>query len=167
MPATLTHEIAHAADRQLEQQASEQSMFGKSNEFTEAYEKMVGPEGQNRTELARRLYPEWAADNRLYRADPKEIAAHGMGAFSGPSGQDPAPRHVDATAATELQILTDLAKRHLDEGPKGLLKVSAFLRKLVPYAKGGNVSRETIKGKVTMSPNMDVMQYELLNRKAK
>lgn len=35
------------------------------------------------------------------------------------------------------------------------------------YAKGGNVSRGTIKGKVTISPNMDVMQYELLNRKAK
>jgi len=35
------------------------------------------------------------------------------------------------------------------------------------YAKGGNVSRGTIKGKVTLSPNMDVMQYELLNRKAK
>jgi len=34
-------------------------------------------------------------------------------------------------------------------------------------AKGGAVPRETIKGKVTMSPNMDVMQYELLNRKAK
>ena len=35
------------------------------------------------------------------------------------------------------------------------------------YAKGGNVSRETIKGKVTLSPNMDVMQYELLTKKAK
>ena len=35
------------------------------------------------------------------------------------------------------------------------------------YAKGGAVSRETIKGKVTMSPNMDVMRYELHNRKAK
>ena len=34
-------------------------------------------------------------------------------------------------------------------------------------AHGGNVSRGTIKGKVTISPNMDVMQYELLNRKAK
>ena len=34
-------------------------------------------------------------------------------------------------------------------------------------AHGGNVSRETIKEKVTMSPNMDVMRYELHNRKAK
>jgi hypothetical protein len=32
----------------------------------------------------------------------------------------------------------------------------------VHMAKGG-----TVKGKVTISPNMDVMQYELLNRKAK
>jgi hypothetical protein len=35
------------------------------------------------------------------------------------------------------------------------------------YAKGGNVSRGTIKEKVTLSPNMDVMQYELLTKKAK
>jgi hypothetical protein len=34
-------------------------------------------------------------------------------------------------------------------------------------AHGGNVSRGTIKGKVTMSSNMDVMRYELHNRKAK
>ena len=37
-------------------------------------------------------------------------------------------------------------------------------------AHGGAVKptvRKTIKGKVTISPNMDVMQYELLNRKAK
>ena len=34
-------------------------------------------------------------------------------------------------------------------------------------AHGGNVSRETIKEKVTLSPNMDVMQYELLTKKAK
>jgi len=35
------------------------------------------------------------------------------------------------------------------------------------YAKGGDVSRETIKAKVTMPPSMDTMQYELINRKAK
>jgi hypothetical protein len=34
-------------------------------------------------------------------------------------------------------------------------------------AHGGNVSRGTIKEKVTLSPNMDVMQYELLTKKAK
>lgn len=34
-------------------------------------------------------------------------------------------------------------------------------------ASGGDVSRETVKEKVTISPNMDVMQYELINRKAK
>ena len=43
------------------------------------------------------------------------------------------------------------------------------------YAEGGNVSRETtkpvghavVKEKVTISPNMDVMQYELLTKKVK
>ena len=35
------------------------------------------------------------------------------------------------------------------------------------YATGGSVSRGTIKEKVTISPNMDVMQYELINKKVK
>jgi len=166
-PSVLTHEMAHAADRQMMQQAMEQSMFGNSNQFTDAYKKMVGPEGQNRTQLARELNPDWASDNRLYRALPQEIAAHGVGAFAGPNMQDRAPKHVDATAATEFQILLDLAQRNVDKGPKGLAKIPAFFAKIGKYNEGGNVSRETIKDKVTIQPSMDVMQYELINRKAK
>ena len=146
LPSVLTHEMAHAADRQLNQQAIEQGMFGKSNQFTEAYEKMVGSSGKNRTKLARDLNPDWAKATRLYRANPYEIAGHGMGAFSGPNSQDPAPAHVDATAATDLQILTDLAQRHINEGPKGLHKIPAFIKKFAFYAEGGKVDvRPTVK----------------------
>lgn len=35
------------------------------------------------------------------------------------------------------------------------------------YAKGGSVSRGTVKEKVTISPDMDVMQYELITKKVK
>jgi hypothetical protein len=139
LSSLLAHEMTHAADRQMKQQAIEQGMFGKSNQYTEAYKKLVGPEGRNRTELARLLKPEWAAENRLYRADPKEIAAHGVGAFSGPTLQTRGPRHVDATAATELQILLDLAQRNVDKGPTGLEKIPAFFRKMGRYADGGDV----------------------------
>jgi hypothetical protein len=141
LASVLTHEVTHAADRQMTQQAIEQGMFGKSNQYTEAYKKLVGPESRNRTELARTLKPEWADDNRYYRSSPKEIAAHGVGAFAGPNLQTRAPRHVDATAATELMVLMDLAQRNVDKGPKGLEKIPAFLRKTAPYgyADGGDV----------------------------
>jgi hypothetical protein len=141
MPATIAHEVTHAADRQMKQQAIEQGMFGKSNQFTEAYKKMVGPEGRNRTQLLRKRYPEFEQDNRYYRSEPKEVAAHGIGAYSGIAMQDPAPRHVDATAATEFRILMDLAQRNVDKGPKGLEKIPAFFRKFGRYADGGPVYR--------------------------
>jgi hypothetical protein len=115
LSSLLSHEMTHAADRQMMQQAMEQGMFGDSNQYTEAYEKLVGKEGRNRTELARDQRPEWAENNRYYRASPKEIAAYGVGAFAGPTSQRPGPRHVDATAATELQILMDLAQRNVDK----------------------------------------------------
>jgi hypothetical protein len=139
VPSTIAHEVTHAADRQMKQQAMEQGMFGKSNQFTEAYEKMVGPEGRNRTQLLRKRYPEFEEDNRYYRSRPDEVAAHGIGAYSGPAMQDRAPRHVDATAATEFRILMDLAQRNVDKGPTGLAKVPAFFRKLGRYANGGEV----------------------------
>jgi hypothetical protein len=116
-PSTLTHEMTHATDRQLEQQAGEQSgLFSKGNKFTDAYTKMVGPggmrSGEKRTELARKIRPKWAAENKDYRATPYEIAAHGVGNYAGPTTADNAPPHIDATAATEFQILLDLARRN-------------------------------------------------------
>jgi hypothetical protein len=144
MPSTIAHEMTHAADRQMMMQAKEQGMFGKSNQFTEAYEKMVGPEGRNRTQLLRKRYPEFEEDNRYYRADPKELVAHAIGAYSGPAMQDRAPRHVDATAATELRILMDLAQRNVDKGPTGLAKIPAFFKRIGSYADGGEVEGERL-----------------------
>jgi len=144
VPSVLAHEVTHAADRQLRQQAIEQGMFGNSNQFTEAYEKMVGPEGRNRTLLLRKRYPEFELDNRYYRSEPKEVAAHGIGAYAGPNIQDRAPRHVDATAATEFRILMDLAQRNVDKGPTGLAKIPAFFRKFGRYADGGEVEQERL-----------------------
>jgi hypothetical protein len=138
-PALLAHEITHAADRQMKQQAIEQR--GKGTKFAEAFEKLYGPEGRNRLEPAKRADYEWTQGNRFYRSTPEEIAAHGVGAFSGPMLQDRAPLHVDPTAATEFQILLDLAQRDIDKGPKGLERIPAFARKFFKYADGGPVYR--------------------------
>ena len=145
MPSTIAHEMTHAADRQMMIQAKEQGMFGKSNPFTEAYEKMVGSEGRNRTQLLRKRYPEFEEDNRYYRSRPDEVAAHAIGAYSGPVLQDRAPRHVDATAATELRILMDLAQRNVDKGPTGLERIPAFFKRIGRYAEGGDVEGESTK----------------------
>jgi hypothetical protein len=159
LSSLLSHEMTHAADRQMMQQAMEQGMFGDSNQYTEAYEKLVGKEGRNRTEFARDQRPEWAENNRYYRASPKEIAAYGVGAFAGPTSQRPGPRHVDATAATELRILMDLAQRNVDKGPTGLSKIPAFFRKTARYAEGGEVEPtpeelEAASRPATMNPNI-------------
>lgn len=167
MPATIAHEVTHAADRQMEQQAMEQGLFGKSNQFTEAYRKMVGPEGRNRTQLLRKRYPEFEEDHRYYRSRPDEVAAHGIGAYSGPAMQDRAPRHVDATAATEFRILMDLAQRNVDKGPKGLERIPAFFRKIVPYADGGEVEGEQVKFSTQAQPARGVAPPPPATRSAK
>ena len=138
LPATLMHELAHAVDRQISQQAAEQA--GVPNQFTEAYAKLVGSGEQRRADIARKLDPEWEKRNRLYRPSPRELAGHGMGAFVDNTAQAPGPRHVDATAATELAILMDLANRNTDKKPKGLEKIPAFLRG-IGYANGGTVNQ--------------------------
>lgn len=165
-PSTLTHEMTHAADRQMRQQAIEQGMFGKSNKYTEAYEKLVGSEGRNRAELARMLKPEWEEANRHYRASPKEIAAHGVGAFAGPTLQDRGPRHVDATAATELRILMDLAQRNVDKGPTGLEKIPAFFRKMGRYADGGEVEQTLTPQQIERIAAQEAAEREAASRPA-
>jgi hypothetical protein len=112
---------------------------GRGTQFSEAYEKLVGKGGKKRTELARRLNPEWAKANRDYRSSPEEIVAHGVGAFSGVNAQDSAPLHVDATAAQEYQILLDLARRNVGQKPTGIERIPVFFKKIMGYQDGGAV----------------------------
>ena len=144
-PSLMAHELAHAADRQMGQQASEQSsVFGGKSQFAEAYDKMVGRgpfvSGKKRTELARQVNPDWASFNKGYRASPDEISAHGVGAFTpGRNMQDSAPLHVDATAATEFQILLELAQRNAKNKATGLVKIPNFLKQVMGFSEGGEV----------------------------
>jgi hypothetical protein len=166
LSSLLSHEMTHAADRQMMQQAMEQGMFGDSNQYTEAYEKLVGKEGRNRTKLARDQRPEWAENNRYYRASPKEIAAYGVGAFAGPTSQRPGPRHVDATAATELRILMDLAQRNVDKGPTGLMKIPAFFRKTARYSGGGDVQPSLTPQQIEQIAAQEAMEREKASKPA-
>lgn len=82
------------------------------------------------------------------------------------------------------RVLNDkeVSKINKAAGLADLPRAQPFNKKVFGFAKGGAVGPEefmaeehvnykakggAVKGKVTISPNMDVMQYELLNRKAK
>lgn len=144
-PSVMAHELAHAAERQMGQQASEESsVFGGKSQFAEAYDKLVGRgpfvSGKKRAEFARKIAPDWAAFNREYRASPVEIGAHGVGAFAPSKNmQDSAPLHVDATAATEFQILLDLAQRNAKNRATGAVRIPNFLKQVLGFADGGEV----------------------------
>ena len=175
-PSTLAHEMAHATDRQLEQQASEQSgIFKKGNKFTDAYQKLVGPggmrSGEKRTELARKAYPKWASETKDYRSTPYEIAAHGVGNYAGPTTSDRAPPHVDATAATEFQILLDLARRNsgapvkrADGSPEeGEIGPAFVTPKSGKGRKEGEISRQLRSGDayVNMAKGVTELPYDI------
>lgn len=144
-PSLMAHELAHAAERQMGQQASEESsVFGGKSQFAEAYDKLVGRgpfvSGKKRAEFAQKIAPDWASFNREYRASPTEIGAHGVGAFAPSKNmQDSAPLHVDATAATEFQILLDLAQRNAKNRATGAARIPNFLKQVMGFAEGGEV----------------------------
>lgn len=129
---TIPHELAHATENALSEQyfsiPYSDRKQGKSK-FAEAYRKlMLDTKLANvfsslpfrnldpREWLANQLDPRWFADNRDYRSRSPELTAWGVETHSGVGGdkrRDPhkSPPHLNATMATELAILMDLATR--------------------------------------------------------
>jgi len=126
-PASLVHELTHAADTQLEQQytaiSRKRNLSPLEAQFKQAYEKLVyNPalrldKGQidkyPRSALAKRLAPEWAAKEKNYRSSERELPAWGVASTIDPSNTAyyNAPMHLDPTMATEFSILMDLGNR--------------------------------------------------------
>lgn len=132
---TLSHELTHAADSQVEDQYYE--LKRKSNKtpeeerFVQAYDKLFhgvvpneqgklvhGNHGSQTVEMAKRLNPEWTKKNKEYRSTGKELAAFGVGnSVSGTTDSYNTPQHLDATLATERSILLDAAMRAQAQQP--------------------------------------------------
>jgi hypothetical protein len=121
-PATSVHELTHASERQIHNQAFKlrQKSFKEKlspleQQFMGAYSKlMLDPSNlaaNPRFELAQRIAPEWAAKKRDYRSSEKELSGFGMGSTVAPNTHYPAPPHIDPTMATEFSILLDLAAK--------------------------------------------------------
>jgi len=128
-PATLVHELTHAADRQLENQyynlkfakTKPDKLSPQEEQFVNAYEKLANnmdvrynsPKRYPRKTLANHLSPQWAKENESYRANQAELPAWGMASTIEPNRTQEysAPRHLDPTLATEFTILMDMANR--------------------------------------------------------
>lgn len=124
LPRDLTHELTHAADRQIRHLYSElnkhryyftkdRDLTPEENQFLFAYDKMVyGNAKDKREEFLNKLAPEWAKKESRYRSAPNEAAAYGFSSQVGSNqAYHPAPLHVDPTMGTEFSILLDLAQR--------------------------------------------------------
>jgi hypothetical protein len=122
--ATLTHELAHAADGQLTDQHfdtrdltdprdSSRFMPKKGDQFNDAWQKLrLGRNNENRrAEFAAKLDPKWTAAKSDYRSTSNELAGWGAGSTVGAPGYGEAPPHINSTMATELAIMMELADR--------------------------------------------------------
>lgn len=114
---TLSHELAHAADRQLgEQYFAIPPGQRSADQFADAYQKLSlnGKNGRSSRNLVAGALAgqDWAKGKIDYRSSSNELAAYGVGNMYDPEVADnKAPPHVDATMATEMAILLELAQR--------------------------------------------------------
>lgn len=119
--STLTHEVAHAADTELERQYFDRKTSWSKPDvptyFTDAFAKLKGATAANnfqspREALAEKMAPEWFKKHASYRATNNELGGWAAGRQAGSSNVEyETPNHLDSTLATELSILLDLARR--------------------------------------------------------
>ena len=130
---TLVHELTHAAVQQLMSQYEERpNSWGrpdKPTQFTDALEKILIGSKQEFKEgkefppgrLAETLDPQWAKEEKGYRASNSELPAFAVGHMSPPPGmvmRSAAPKHLEPTLATQVLMLIDLASKELQTKPQ-------------------------------------------------
>ena len=131
---TLVHEVTHAAERQVNNQYSEEKYPGGwatgKNQFIDAYEKLTyqpdmyadAPGKVPPQQFMNLIDKNWTEKAARYRSTTSEARAFAMENVSNPK-LDPlsitrAPAHIDSTLATEFLILLDLAKRGMKDRPQ-------------------------------------------------
>lgn len=121
---TLAHEMTHAANSEISNQyfnavRPQNIMFipPADNQFTSGFKKLrLNSDNAEYLNKLSNSRPNWVKDNADYRASSTELPAFGVGNMSG-SKDYRAPGHIDATMATEMAILLDLAKRNPSKAP--------------------------------------------------
>jgi len=120
---TLTHELTHAAQRQLDYQYRElQSKRNKSDlekQFIDNYEKIIGYQTPEIYNQIKKIAPDFSEKKSDYRASTGEALAFGLENSAYPKNElaSKAPSHVDPTLATQLMLLLEQAQRVQDQQP--------------------------------------------------
>ena len=127
---TLTHELTHATQKEMIGQKLQKNVVDPEakQQFLDAYKKLSydpskrGVEAFRESSLSNKLNPEWYDKNQGYRSSVEELPAWAMGDVT---NRNPlidydsykSPAHLNATLATERQILLDLATRDAKKNP--------------------------------------------------
>jgi hypothetical protein len=127
---TLVHELTHATQKEMIGQNLQKDVIDPQakQQYLDAYKKLSydpskrGIEAFREGSLSKRLNPEWTDKNQGYRASVLELPAWAMGDVANKNpvnSYDPykPPAHLNATLATERQILLDLATRDAKKNP--------------------------------------------------
>lgn len=121
MAPTMTHELTHAAEKQMIKQYYE--IKNKTNktdlekQFINNFQKIIGSSESEINKWMKKVVPGFVKDEGDYRATGREGLAFGVGnsAFEKTESDRPAPAHVDPTIYTVFNLLLDQAKRVQDE----------------------------------------------------
>jgi hypothetical protein len=120
---TVTHEMTHAAERQLIKQYYEvkakQNKSELETQFIDNFQKIIGSSKPEIANWLKSVSPDFAKQNEGYRSTSTEGLAFGLqnAAFENPDSQRFAPAHIDPTIATSLMLLLDQAQRVQNQQP--------------------------------------------------
>lgn len=121
MASTATHEMTHAAEKQLIKQYYEiKKKTGKTElekQFLDNFQKIIGSSEPQISNWIKQVAPDFANKESGYRSTAKEGLSFGVenSSFQTPDEGRNAPPHVDPTIATVFNLLLDQAQRVQDE----------------------------------------------------
>ena len=120
---TMTHEMTHAAERQMIKQYYEVKKKRDKNEleskFIDNFQKIIGSSKPEISNWLKSVAPDFAKQGEGYRSTSTEGLAFGLqnAAFPNTESQRYAPEHIDPTIATSLMLLLDQAQRVQNQQP--------------------------------------------------
>ena len=120
---TVSHEMTHAAERQMIRQYYEikakRDRSELETQFMNNFQKIIGSSKPEIANWLKSVAPEYAKQGEGYRSTSTEGLAFGLqnAAYANTGSQRFAPEHIDPTIATSLMLLLDQAQRVQNQQP--------------------------------------------------
>lgn len=120
---TVSHEMTHAAERQMIRQYYEikakRDRSELETQFMNNFQKIIGSSKPEIANWLKSVAPEYAKQGEGYRSTSTEGLAFGLqnAAYANTGSQRYAPEHIDPTIATSLMLLLDQAQRVQNQQP--------------------------------------------------